>query len=669
MAPPLPALIDISSSDDDKDEDSFENDVPPPSAYMKSSSPAIRVLPSKRPLPPISKFHSSTGPAPLHDLCSSSDDDDEDLPKGDAIFTRTTKTTTTTVISKSKSRDVSVGFGVASGSGLPPPSKKLKVSEPTKSKPSKSLSILDGILNDPSTWTDPGAPILPRRTLSAPSARPSAAAAFDLDDDDEIEIEQFTDGIRSEDMEMDVWEERQKQKERDRKGKGKEVAGGGGGDVFGTGGAVGAGAGKGKAPVKRRGKTDEEKAEALAETARKKAEKLAEKEEAKAAKAAEKLRLTLSKDVNKLRGSKTETFKELVVDISSSSHHNPAFSTLLPSFRDQVEARDSSISFFDSTLDVDPSNPNNEERPNANPNPTNNARPYTPPTILKFRRRLTARYSEVKKAWIPLHPSEGKVLLVPETTVVVYLTAHELVEHLRVDPTTRKRNTLLEFPSRVRNSLKLTSRATVVLIVQGIVALYRRKETMAKRDYQQRVREGMGQGGGAGGVRAKEGWEKELGKKEIEKELVRLQVSERCFVTYAEADEEVLAALISTIGDLALKPYRMIERNHLTFAPHNIKGKNLSDTFCKMLEHLPRVTPAVSGTIQETHGSWRRLMEEYDELEESRKEKEAKGVLSDLRVGRTKAGVPNERKVGVALSARIHTVLREEDGLILVGST
>lgn len=39
------------------------------------------------------------------------------------------------------------------------------------------------------------------------------------------------------------------------------------------------------------------------------------------------------------------------------------------------------------------------------------------------------------------------------------------------------------------------------------------------------------------------------------------------------------------------------------------------------------------------------------------------------KVGRTKAGVPNERKVGGALSARIHTVLREEDGLILVGST
>lgn len=271
----------------------------------------------------------------------------------------------------------------------------------------------------------------------------------------------------------------------------------------------------------------------------------------------------LSKEANKVKSTKTETFKEIIVDVSASSRSSPDFCDIIPVLQSHLESVDSSLDYFDSLLDQPP-----PPRPGAVPSTTK----YCPPTILKFRRHLKARYSEEDKAWIPI---AGDPIIVPEKSAIVYLTASELVGHL--SPV----NTLLDLPYQVRKSLDLGAKASVMVIVQGLAILYGKKAREAKKAFDHEIRSKMGGPGGSGPAR--QGWEQQMGKAEIEKELVRLQIAERCFVTQgeeirlhtghpplkfpltrsvffflAETDDEVVTAIISIAGDVAQRPYKSV---------------------------------------------------------------------------------------------------------------
>jgi hypothetical protein len=123
----------------------------------------------------------------------------------------------------------------------------------------------------------------------------------------------------------------------------------------------------------------------------------------------------------------------------------------------------------------------------------------------------------------------------------------------------------------------------------------------------------------------------------------------------------------------------LIERSHLNFSAHSNKGKSQQDTFCKMLEQIPRVTTGVSRTVQQEFPTFRSLMESYDKLEAIDRREEATRpkkqdpraamMLAELHVGQTAAGVPNQRKVGQALSKEFHRLLRGEDGDVLVNKS
>lgn len=130
---------------------------------------------------------------------------------------------------------------------------------------------------------------------------------------------------------------------------------------------------------------------------------------------------------------------------------------------------------------------------------------------------------------------------------------------------------------------------------------------------------------------------------------------------------------------------------------HNNKGKSSQDAYCKMLEQVPRVTTAVSQAVQASFPTLRSLMESYDELEQADRPRDAKlkqapMLLAELQVsllprvtvagtvclpclvsfsaspqvGHRADGVPNSRKVGQALSRKIHGILRGDDGEVLV---
>jgi hypothetical protein len=185
----------------------------------------------------------------------------------------------------------------------------------------------------------------------------------------------------------------------------------------------------------------------------------------------------------------------LIIELSSTICSEPAsssFHPLLADFSAELAERKGSISFFDT--------------PGLN-------------NVMTFRRLVAAKWNEKRRLMVPLEKAEK----VREQTVIIYLTAMELVDLIVQDE-------LLDLPSRVRAVVGLGPRAQVMLVVQGILAYYRERKKMEARAYQNEMQARMGGSATASRHPAK-GWETKLDKRAIERGLIRLQVSEKVFIS------------------------------------------------------------------------------------------------------------------------------------------
>lgn len=231
------------------------------------------------------------------------------------------------------------------------------------------------------------------------------------------------------------------------------------------------------------------------------AEKAAIKEAAAAAKAAARATMQANKKVT----SKVATLQELLIDVSSPidcPETTSSFDHLLDEFREQIEESGSRVQAFDTTENLWLKGLN----------------------ILRFRRILKKRYDGDKKQWFAFPPGRSEV--VPESTTIVYLSASELADHIQ-------EGTLIGLPAMVRKGLGMGHKAQVVLFVQGLVKYLGKKKAKDSRDWRERVREEMGEAAAAGPMRGRgprKAAKDTLGREEADRELVQLQVLERCFV-------------------------------------------------------------------------------------------------------------------------------------------
>lgn len=221
----------------------------------------------------------------------------------------------------------------------------------------------------------------------------------------------------------------------------------------------------------------------------------------KATKRAEKELKKKETEVNKLRTDKTEAFREILIDVSSSST-DPSTSIhhLLPTLEAAIVERRSSLSYFSSST----------------------------PNLIRFRRRLKARYDELLKRFIPLEKDE----IVKETTAIIYLNTPDLIGYIR-------EGRLLGLPRSVRTELTLSVKAQVMIFVQGFNGWTRAFRKRDQREFAAMIRENVGasNGGGEGAKKKGKGVDKRTNEGDVtpelvEKAMVELQVSESCFVMH-----------------------------------------------------------------------------------------------------------------------------------------
>ncbi|GAA5887731.1 hypothetical protein JCM3774_006865 [Rhodotorula dairenensis] len=156
--------------------------------------------------------------------------------------------------------------------------------------------------------------------------------------------------------------------------------------------------------------------------------------------------------------------------------------------------------------------------------------------------------------------------------------------------------------------------------------------------------------------------EKQPSKGELELALIRLQMQTRCMLVSVDKVSEAVDWLEQITFDVGQKPYQRLKHWHIamlgTSEDKVVSGKDLEDTYLKMLASLPRVTDAIAKGIASEYPTVRSLYEGY---ERCRDERERKEMLVGIGKGHNLNGTTTHRAIGKDMSAYIYRVFWSRD--------
>lgn len=179
--------------------------------------------------------------------------------------------------------------------------------------------------------------------------------------------------------------------------------------------------------------------------------------------------------------------------------------------------------------------------------------PACNPPLIQWRRKVRARLDASGQSWVPLPREE----IDEEKTVLLYLTAKELVQHAQD-------KTLLTMVQTLRDGLSPTHQ--IFIMVRGLDAHFRKQQNAANRAYTAAVRNSLLEEGAEGpkdgtmpssvagaGAAPQPGT---MSKEQIETELIRLKVAERCFVVQVSGLVDAVEWILSVTADISIRPYK-----------------------------------------------------------------------------------------------------------------
>lgn len=157
------------------------------------------------------------------------------------------------------------------------------------------------------------------------------------------------------------------------------------------------------------------------------------------------------------------------------------------------------------------------------------------PGVIRFKRYLQARWDPEPKRFVPLDDPRW----VWEKTVLVLITAEELVDKIADADADADVDVLAQWASDVRLLLGLAMSDQVVLMIKGLQKYYSKSRSLANKDYINAARAGL-DGGSAttttttAAVMNGRYAPPRPTRDQIEAEMVRLQVAEHFFLVHVE---------------------------------------------------------------------------------------------------------------------------------------
>lgn len=105
--------------------------------------------------------------------------------------------------------------------------------------------------------------------------------------------------------------------------------------------------------------------------------------------------------------------------------------------------------------------------------------------------------------------------------------------------------------------------------------------------------------------------------------------------------------LFNLAGDVALRPYKKLEKSHLSFAAAEgqRKAQDPAEALEYMLQEIPGVTAAAAGGITEQYRNFRDLMLAYEDAERGGVS-EAESLVEGAAINRLVTGAASSRRIG-----------------------
>ncbi|EPQ29275.1 uncharacterized protein PFL1_03030 [Pseudozyma flocculosa PF-1] len=396
-------------------------------------------------------------------------------------------------------------------------------------------------------------------------------------------------------------------------------------------------------------------------------------------------------EANKLRRGKGDTMKELIVEVDQRLCHGSPTEAILRACYDSMKER--------------------MERDGATVTTMRHEAAAEVPPMITFKRKVRARLDPVRRSWVPLDSE----VIESEKVVIVVLDGKQVVNMV-------EQSSLLARIHAVRD--RLASGYQLFVLVQGMHRHFSRLINSENRAYTARIRSalasetaaaanappaastGVGTDGGGSAATAASSSSSSSSRRtvsapaiaaasaettaalqdKVEMALMRLQVSERCFLVHANGLVDLAEWICTLTGDISLRPYKVVRSSFLSFCAEgavsgagggalggpgsggrNTTGQNEVETYRLMLMQIPRVTSHVSSSIMAVYPTLSSLYRAYAAC---KTQHEIDTLLSDCQVDTNVDGTlraANRRGIGAGLSKRIAAVLMGQDPLALVG--
>ncbi|GAA5869905.1 hypothetical protein JCM16303_001837 [Sporobolomyces ruberrimus] len=270
---------------------------------------------------------------------------------------------------------------------------------------------------------------------------------------------------------------------------------------------------------------------------------------------------------------------------------------------------------------------------------------------IRWTRVCTTKWDDGRAMYLPL--PEAEPIIIEEDTRLVFLTAHDLSHHVADD-------TLSSFMTKLQ--AQLASHVNLFILLYGLPAIYRDLERVRQAVYKKGVRLDAGQAEGNAIKPAGIG-ERQPSKDELELAIMRMQMKTRCMIVSVDKIEDAVDWLEQINFDVGQKPYQRLKLSHITMlgtGEANLQsGKDLQDTYIKMLASLKGVTDAVAKGIAGIYPTMRSLLEAWDRCPGGEREK--REMLIGIGKGRNVNGTATHRSIGAASSGNIYRMLTSQD--------
>ncbi|ORY34205.1 hypothetical protein BCR39DRAFT_516748 [Naematelia encephala] len=369
--------------------------------------------------------------------------------------------------------------------------------------------------------------------------------------------------------------------------------------------------------------------------AKEKAEKQLAKATAKAAKEAEESYQKKLAEVNKLRTSKNDVMRELVLYLSHDlSLPTSPIAGALPELTTRLTDNLSSLQFL-------------------------SAEDSHVPGLIKLKRHVKARWDSVGRRYIPLDDPVWEW----EPVIMVVVAAEEVVDKIAHDAEAM----LPAWIRDIRLTLGLKPSDLVVVLVRGLGKYYAKTKALENREFTAAARAGIDGAVTARVADSQPTINVRPSKATIEQCLVELQIAEEVHIVHVEKTEDVEDWLWNLSADIALRPYKLLAKSHLNFAPPDKPRKAASptDALEMMLQEVQGITPSAASGIAAQYPNFAELMRAFERAERKGGAERGEGLLADCEIKNLKNGTASGRKLNKALAKRVYHVFRGEDSLAL----